>query len=95
MIKNDRQYYINKHIMLLENFRFPQFFIRRTKKAYISIINETILDLARNSGKLHSYHSLASGIKRDNSNYDINTKYSRKIFATKLRNNGIEQEIID
>ena len=53
--------------MLIENFRFPQFFIRRTKKAYISIINETILDLARNSGTLHSYNSLASGIKRDNS----------------------------
>jgi hypothetical protein len=61
------QYYINKNTMLIENYRFPQFFIRRTKKAYISIINETILDLARNSGTLHSYNSLASGIKRDNS----------------------------
>lgn len=77
MIKIDRQYYINKKTMLIENFRFPQFFIRRTKKAYISIINETILDLARNSGTLHSYNSLASGIRRDNSYYDINTKYSR------------------
>ena len=57
--------------MLIENYRFPQFFIRRTKKAYISILNETILDLARNSGTLHSYNSLASGFKRDNSNYDI------------------------
>ena len=95
MIKDDTQDYINKNTMLLEHFRFPQFFIRRTKKAYISILNETILDLARNSAILHSYTSLASGIKRDNSNYDIHTKYCRKIFATYLRNNGIEQEIID
>jgi len=53
-----------------------------------------LLDIARNSATLHSYTSLASGIKRDNSNYDIHTKYWRKIFATYLRNNGIEQEII-
>jgi intergrase/recombinase len=39
--------------------------------------------------------SLVLGIKRDNPNYDIHTKYCRKIFATYLQNNGIEQEIID
>ena len=54
-----------------------------------------LLDIARNSATLHSYTSLASGIKRDNSNYDIHTKYCRKIFATYLRTKGIEQEVID
>ena len=94
MIKDDSQDYINKNTMLLEHFRFPQIFIRRTKKSYISIFNETIVDLARNSATLHSYTSLASWIKRDNSNYDIHIKDCRKIFATYLHNNGIEQEII-
>ena len=60
MIKDDSQDYINKNTMLLEHFRFPQIFIRRTKKSYISIFNETIVDLARNSATLHSYTSLAS-----------------------------------
>jgi intergrase/recombinase len=95
MIKDDIQYYINKNAMLLEHYRFHQYFIRKTKKAYISIVNETILDLAKNSASLHSYRSLISGIKRNNSNYNVHTKYCRKIFATYLRNNGIEQEIID
>jgi hypothetical protein len=35
MIKDDTQYYLNKNTMLLEHFRFPQHFIRKTKKAYI------------------------------------------------------------
>jgi len=81
--------------MLLEHFRFPHFFIRKTKKEYISIVNESILIIAKNSATLNSYMSLVSGIKTDNPNYDIHTKYCRKIFATNLRNKGIEQEIID
>lgn len=76
--------------MLLEHFRFPHFFIRKTKKEYISIVNESILIIAKNSATLNSYMSLVSGIKTDNP-----TKYCRKIFATNLRNKGIEQEIID
>lgn len=95
MIKADSQYDINKNTMLLEHFRIPHFFIRKTKKAYISMVNESILNIAKNSATLNSYMSLVSGIKRDNPNYNIHTKYCRKIFATYLRNNGIEQEIID
>jgi intergrase/recombinase len=95
MIKNDTQNYINNNTMLLEHFRFPEYFIRKTKKAYISIVNEKILELARDSTSLNSYRSLLSGIKRRNLNCDVHTKYCRKIFATFLRNNGIEQEIID
>jgi intergrase/recombinase len=38
--------------------------------------------------------SLVSAIKR-NIPYHINTTYCRKIFATFLRTNGIEQELID
>ena len=88
MIKDDSQYYINKNTMLLEHFRFPHFFIRRTKKAYISIVNESILNIAKNSATLNSYMSLVSGIKRDNPNYDIHTKYCKNFcyIFTKQRN---------
>jgi intergrase/recombinase len=95
LIKEDNENYLNKNTMLLEHFKYPQCFIRRTKKVYISIVNKTILDLAKDSPNLNSYMSLVSAIKRNLPNYHINTKYCRKIFATFLRHNGIEQELID
>ena len=92
LIKEDYDNYINKNTMLLEHFKYPQYFIRRTKKAYVSVVNKTILDLANNSASLISYMSFSFGTKRSIHDYRINTKYCRKIFATFLRNNGIEQE---
>ena len=31
--------------MILEHFKYPNIFIRRTKKAYISLVNENILEI--------------------------------------------------
>ena len=77
---------------ILEHYKYPSIFIRRTKKAYISVVNEIILDLAKQSGD-HSYNALRLTIKRKE--LGMNMSFCRKIFATHLRNNGIEQEIID
>jgi hypothetical protein len=77
---------------VLEHYKYPSIFIRRTKKAYISIVNDTILGLARQAGD-HSYNALRLSIKRKR--LDMNMAFCRKIFATHLRNNGIEQELID
>jgi hypothetical protein len=41
--------YLNKDTMVLEHFKFPQVFIRKTKKAYISIITDKALELAKQS----------------------------------------------
>ena len=43
------QKYYNREKSLLEHFKFPEIFIRRTKKAYVSIINDLIIELARKS----------------------------------------------
>ncbi|HYX56896.1 MAG TPA: hypothetical protein VE818_12130, partial [Nitrososphaeraceae archaeon] len=51
-----------KDYAILEHYKYPSF-IRRTKKAYISVVNETILDLAKGSGN-HSYNALRLSIKR-------------------------------
>jgi hypothetical protein len=48
---------------ILEDYKYPSFFIRRTKKAYISIVNETILGLAKQSGD-NSYNAIRLLIKR-------------------------------
>jgi hypothetical protein len=77
---------------VLEHYKYPSIFIRRTKKAYISIVNGTILGLAREAAD-HSYNALRLSIKRKG--LHMNMAFCRKIFATHLRNNRIEPEIID
>ena len=48
---------------ILEHYKYPHIFIRRTKKTYISVVNETILGLAKHAGD-HSYNALRLLIKR-------------------------------
>ena len=81
-----------KENTILEHYKYPSIFIRRTKKAYISIVNGTILGVAREAAD-HSYNALRLAIKRKG--LDMNMAFCRKIFATHLRNNRIEPEIID
>jgi intergrase/recombinase len=77
---------------ILEHYKYPSIFIRRTKKAYISIVNDTILGPAREAAD-HSYNALRLSIKHKG--LHMNMAFCRKIFATHLRNCGIEQEVID
>jgi hypothetical protein len=51
LLNEYQQGYLNG-AMVLEHFKFPQVFIRRTKKAYISIITDNGLELARQSAAL-------------------------------------------
>jgi hypothetical protein len=92
LIHKEENNYLKKDVMTLEHFKYPEIFIRRTKKAYISIVTDSILDLAKQSS-VCGYNALRLAIKRRD--LDMNMAYCRKIFATNLRMNGIEQEIID
>jgi Archaeal phage integrase len=92
LIQKDLENYLNQDKLILEHFRFPEIFIRRTKKAYITIITDTITNIAKSCGN-YSYHALKLMIRRKG--IAMNMAFCRKIFATHLRNNGIEQEIID
>ena len=78
--------------MTLEHFKYPNKFIRRTKKAYVSIVTDTLLEIARKSG-CHSYNAIRLIARRNH--IDMRMSYCRKIFATYLRTNGIESETID
>ena len=84
--------YVRRDLMILEHYKFPDIFIRRTKKAYISVLTDSILDLARHSSNC-GYNALRLAVKRKK--LDMNMAYCRKIFATHLRTHGIEQETID
>lgn len=56
------------------------------------MVNNSILQIAEKSGQ-YDYNALRCYHKRKNTSIHMN--YCRKIFATYLRSNGIDQEIID
>jgi intergrase/recombinase len=93
ILKNDFDNYIKKteDFMVLEHFKYPQF-IRRTKKALISIVNKQILELSKGCGD-YSYNAIRLYIKKRG--LPMHMAYCRRIFATHLRNQGVEPEIID
>jgi hypothetical protein len=92
LVKQHINNYLDKDNMILKHFEFPDIFIRRTKQTYVSVANELILKIANDSGN-HSYNALRCYLRRKK--IQMNMKNCRKIFATFMRNNGIEQEIID
>jgi hypothetical protein len=90
--------YLNKENMMIEHFRFPSTFLRRTKNAYVSIVSDNMLDMIIRDGGVGgdhsvSYNSLRLAMRRQG--LKMNMSICRKIFATYLRQEGVEQEIID
>jgi hypothetical protein len=77
----------------LEHFRFPGIFIRRTKVAYISVVGKEILRIAQGMAKTLTYQGLKMACRHRS--LDMRMKYCRKIFASRLRQSGIESEIVD
>jgi intergrase/recombinase len=85
--------YYSESRQCLEHFRFANIFIRSTKAAYISLVDKEILEIAKNCINIHSYNALKRVLRRRS--LDMQLKYCRKIFASYLRQSGIETEIID
>jgi len=98
----DAPKYYNPSQRCLEHFRFPDIFIRRTKTAYLSIITKEqhaaigILGCKTSTPTpttIPTYTSI-----RFASTYrglPFHMAYCRKIFASYLRQKGIEPEIVD
>jgi hypothetical protein len=86
--------YLSKDGRRLEHFRFPSIFIRRTKKAFISIITKQIMNLVKECKYEDlNYSKIRLAFQRNNKK--CNMSYCRKIFATFLRNEGIQSEMVD
>lgn len=92
LIQNDLSTYMNKKSMTLEHFRYPEIFLRRTKKAYMSIVTNEIIEIALNSGT-HNYDAIKRMMVKKQ--LQMNMSFCRKIFATFLRMDDIESETID
>lgn len=56
-IKSDLENYFNQESMTLERIKYPEIFIPKTKKIYISIVNESIIQIANESAN-SNYNSL-------------------------------------
>ncbi|WP_158385366.1 integrase [Candidatus Nitrososphaera evergladensis] len=91
LLKQGAQDYYDEDKGILEHYKFKELFIRRTKKAYISLVDTEMLELARQS--CDSYQAIRSYLKRRDHPMQLN--YGRKIFGTWLRQNGIESEFVD
>ena len=93
LIKRNTSNYVDEKRMLLMHYKFPDIFLRVSKKAYVSIVNEDILKVAVEAEPITNYRILRN--KFVEFSLPMNMYYCRKVFVTFLRNNGIESEIID
>jgi intergrase/recombinase len=90
--KQQQQYY-NPERRALEHYRFPELFIRQTKKAYISFVSAEILEIVHDIGRCPSYNAIRLAIYKKGINCDF--RLCRKVFASWLHHCGIQSEIID
>ena len=95
---NDREgfaKYYNPERQALEHFRFPSFFLRQTKKAYISFVTPDMLNMVRLtvSSTIPTYNAIRLTCRRNGVYMDM--RYCRKIFASWLHKQGVSDVLID
>jgi hypothetical protein len=93
LLKTESTDYIDHERMMLIHYRFPDMFLRVSKKAFVSIINKDLLEIGNATPMNITYSSVRKRLKK--LNISMHLYYCRKVFATYLRNKGIEPEIID
>lgn len=94
LIKTKESEYVDKERGILKHYQFPSIFLRQTKNAYVGILNDQIVELAKTTPNKERY---MVGLRKRvlKKGYKMNMYYCRKVFATYLRNKGIDPEIID
>ena len=90
LLKQDTDGYYNKDRQILEHYRHKSIFLRRSNKAYIGILDDDILTLAKQS--FDSYQAIRSYFKRRK--MPLQMRYCRKIFGTWLRQHGVAMIVI-
>ncbi len=83
----------NPQRQALEYFRFPDIFLRETKKCYISFVTDDVLNIVKSVEKVPSRNAISKVCQRRGIKTD--THLTRKVFASWLRKEGIQPEIID
>jgi len=91
LIKEGEREYVNPEKQILEHYKYKTLFLRRSKKAFISVVDSDTIQLARNS--CDSWHKIRSSLKRKK--IPMRLKFARKVFATYLVQHGIESQFVD
>jgi len=84
--------YVNYELMTLEHYRYPEIFIRKVKRAYVSVVDEDIIQTAR-EWRTRTYNALRIRLRRRG--LSLKLHLGRKIHASILRREGIDSETID
>jgi hypothetical protein len=92
LIHTDLSDYLNPDLYILEHFKWKDIFIRTTKKSFISVMTDRLLQIAK-TADAQSYTSIYAYLHRRGLQMRMN--YSRKIFGTHLRYYGIESEMVN
>jgi intergrase/recombinase len=85
--------YYNSEQQILQHYRFPDLFIRRTKAVYISVVNDEIIGIAKKIDKTPSLIGLKKAIMRRH--LSMRLKYCRKIYASYLHRCGVSSDLIN
>jgi intergrase/recombinase len=93
--ENFRVNYYNPERQTLEHFRFPEIFLRQTKKAYISFITlDNLQPIVKLGCKTPpTWNAIRLTCRRKGINMDM--RFTRKIFSSWLRQSGILPEVVD
>jgi hypothetical protein len=92
LIHTDLPNYLNSDLFILEHFKWKDIFIRRTKKSFISVMTDRLLQIAK-TADVQSYTSIYAYLHKRGLPMRMN--YCRKIFGTHLRYCGIESEMVN
>jgi intergrase/recombinase len=93
LVRTNLQQYYNPERQALEHFRFPEIFLRQTKKAYISFVTPEMLDIIVCAERCTTYNAIRHACNKLGLNMDM--RYCRKVFASWLHKCGISDTVID
>jgi hypothetical protein len=92
LIHTDLPNYLNSDLYILEHFKWKDIFIRSTKKSFISVMTDRLLQIAKGADA-QSYTSIYAYLHK--CGLPMRMNYCRKIFGTHLRYSSIESEMVN
>ncbi len=92
-VTGNQQYY-NPETQILQHYHYPDIFLRATKKAYLSYLSvDNYQQIASLGSKTPTWNAISLACRRRN--IDMEMRFCRKIFASHLRQKGIQSEFVN
>ena len=93
LVRSDLDGYLNRELMALEHWKYPEMFLRRSKNAYLSFVDEDLIRMVLEAGRIPPKTAIKSALRRQG--LPMRMMDLRKLYATTLREAGIPREAID